>query len=252
MNHDQRAALERHNYYSDRRVLASMRRGCWKVVNRGRHTAIVALDEDWMLDDGWLSDKIWKIVDAWVESKEPFTHDFRILKAFVDECVAWKNAQGFAAYSQESIKARHKIAQLKKAEWLVHEKLYNKAEEENFDYLLKELGIRGHTNQKGDIFDYCIEVATRYVVCDCCEGSGKVVNPNIDAGGLTYDDFYDDPDFEEDYFSGRHDVMCPTCDGLRVIAVPEFPKWLQELIDDHDRADAERVAEQAAELRMGC
>ena len=252
MNHDQRAALERHNYYSDRRVLASMRRGCWKVVERGHRTAIVSLDEDWMLDDGWLSKKVREIVDSWVEVKEPFTRDFRTLKAFADECVAWKNAQGFAAYSQEGIEARHKIARLEEVKWRVHEKLYNKAEEERLDCLLKDLGIKGHTTRNGNIFDYCIEVTTRYVVCDCCEGSGKVVNPSIDAGGLMRDDFDDDPDFEEGYFSGRYDVKCPSCDGLRVIAVPEFPSWLQALIDDYDRDDAAYVAERAAELRMGC
>ena len=42
---------------------------------------------------------------------------------------------------------------------------------------------------------------------------GTMVNPSIDAGGLSYDDFYGDPDFEEDYFSGRYDVQCSACHG---------------------------------------
>ena len=40
-----------------------------------------------------------------------------------------------------------------------------------------------------------------------------MVNPSIDAGGLSYDDFCDDPDFEEAYFSGRFDVTCSACNG---------------------------------------
>ena len=252
MNHDQRAALERHNYYNDSRVLVSMRRGCWKIIESGECSAIVALDESWALEDGWLSNKVWEIVDEWVEAKEPFTHDFCTFKAFVDECVAWKNEQGFAAYSQEGIEARHRLAQVENVRWQAHEELFSRAEREHLDRILEELGIRSHEAASGAYALFCIEVKTRYTLCDCCRGSGKVVNPSIDAGGLTYEDFYDDPDFEHDYFSGRYDVTCPECDGLRVIAVPDFPAWLQALIDDYDRSDAEYVAERAAELRMGC
>ena len=37
--------------------------------------------------------------------------------------------------------------------------------------------------------------------CYRCDGSRTMVNPSIDAGGLSRDDF-DDPDFEEAYFGG--------------------------------------------------
>ena len=49
--------------------------------------------------------------------------------------------------------------------------------------------------------------------CWQCDGKGTMVNPSIDAGGLTCDDFYEDPDFEEAYFSGRFDVSCSACNG---------------------------------------
>ena len=49
--------------------------------------------------------------------------------------------------------------------------------------------------------------------CWQCDGKGTMVNPSIDAGGLSYDDFYGDPDFEEDYFSGRYDIQCSACRG---------------------------------------
>jgi DNA-directed RNA polymerase subunit RPC12/RpoP len=58
---------------------------------------------------------------------------------------------------------------------------------------------------------------TKYMVCPVCGGEGKTINPNIDAHGLTAEDFRDDPDFAEDYRSGLYDVTCGACCGKRVI-----------------------------------
>lgn len=52
-----------------------------------------------------------------------------------------------------------------------------------------------------------------WIICPVCEGEGKHVNPNIDANGLSDDDFHDDPDFVEDYLSGVYDVGCNKCGG---------------------------------------
>lgn len=98
-------------------------------------------------------------------------------------------------------------------------------------------------------------VRLRFAVCHVCEGRGKHVNPAIDAGGLTAEDFYDDPDFAEDYFAGTYDVPCQTCDGFRVVPVVDRnanPKALLALLDEA-QADA-NVAhrEHMAELRFGC
>lgn len=56
-----------------------------------------------------------------------------------------------------------------------------------------------------------------YQVCPVCRGEGRTVNPNVDAGGLTAEDFREDPDFAEDYRSGFYDVTCGACKGLRVV-----------------------------------
>ena len=98
----------------------------------------------------------------------------------------------------------------------------------------------------------------RFEVCDLCHGKGTMVNPSIDCGGLTEDDFYDDPDFEEDYHSGRYDVRCSKCSGKRVVPVIDD----YNLTDDQKRAlkimrqQAEDAAydhaERMAEMRMGC
>lgn len=56
----------------------------------------------------------------------------------------------------------------------------------------------------------------KFEICHTCGGKGSHVNPGVDCGGLTRDDFSDDPDFESEYFSGRYDVTCYECSGKRV------------------------------------
>jgi hypothetical protein len=46
-----------------------------------------------------------------------------------------------------------------------------------------------------------------------CSGDGTTVNPNIDANGLSAEDFDDDPDFAEAYFRGEYDQACAACGG---------------------------------------
>ena len=60
---------------------------------------------------------------------------------------------------------------------------------------------------------YECAIPFKSVNCYQCDGKGTMVNPSIDAGGLSSQDFYDDPDFAEGYFSGRYDVTCSACNG---------------------------------------
>ena len=96
-----------------------------------------------------------------------------------------------------------------------------------------------------------MELPSKYEVCDLCSGSGKVVNPSIDCCGLTQEDFDEDPDFEENYRSGRFDITCPECGGLRVIPTPTFPPEIQEEINSWWRSEADYARETAAERAMG-
>lgn len=76
-----------------------------------------------------------------------------------------------------------------------------------------------------------------WVVCPVCEGEGTTVNPDIDANGLTHEDFEDDPDFAEDYKAGAFNVRCRGCDGRRVVK----PKRIEELAQNaEDRRMAAR------------
>jgi len=59
----------------------------------------------------------------------------------------------------------------------------------------------------------------KWEVCDLCRGNGKHVNQSIDCNGLTAEDFYEDPDFFDDYCNGVYDVICNECKGRRVVPV---------------------------------
>tara|TARA_B100000131_G_scaffold321061_1_gene370775 strand:- start:3915 stop:4400 length:486 start_codon:yes stop_codon:yes gene_type:complete len=102
------------------------------------------------------------------------------------------------------------------------------------------------------------EFRVRFEVCGLCNGKGTMVNPSIDCGGLTDDDFYDDPDFEEDYHSGCYDVRCSKCDGKRVIPVlddhclTDDQKRALEIMREQAEEEAAYQAEVMAEMRMGC
>jgi hypothetical protein len=92
------------------------------------------------------------------------------------------------------------------------------------------------------------------VVCPTCDGRGKHVNPSIDAGGLSRDDFDDDPDFFEQYRSGMFDVPCFECKGKNVVleideekADPVSLKILEDYFIDRNASRAEQMAE----MRMG-
>jgi hypothetical protein len=97
-------------------------------------------------------------------------------------------------------------------------------------------------------------VRVKYVVCETCEGRGKHVNPSIDGNGLTSEDFAEDPEFREEYMSGRYDVTCYECKGERVVLDLDRDNVEASLLARIDsmleeREDDER--ERAAERRMG-
>lgn len=100
------------------------------------------------------------------------------------------------------------------------------------------------------------EIHFKYDVCDTCNGKGTHVNPSIDANGLSNEDLYGDPDFAEDYFSGRCDVTCYECNGNRVVAVPDprddKEKEILKEIDEDMEEEREYEAMVRSERIMGC
>lgn len=67
-----------------------------------------------------------------------------------------------------------------------------------------------------------LSLPAKYEVCESCRGEGKHVNPAIDGNGLSQEDFDQDPDFEEAYFSGVYDIQCLECKGARVVAKLDY------------------------------
>lgn len=98
-----------------------------------------------------------------------------------------------------------------------------------------------------------VELPAKFEVCPLCNGKGSHVNPSIDAHGLTSEDFDNDPNFREDYFSGVYDQDCNECHSKRVVPVPSdlsnkedlvrFEKLLQD--------EAQYRREIAYEMKMG-
>ena len=85
----------------------------------------------------------------------------------------------------------------------------------------------------------------RWEICCRCSGEGKHVNPSIDGHGISPEEFREDPDFEEAYFSGLYDVTCYECHGSGKVKVADWRRltadeahavWLMEEEEALDRS----------------
>lgn len=118
---------------------------------------------------------------------------------------------------------------------------------EKIPQLLKDC----NSNETEVFFSYQFEV------CPYCEGNGSYVNPDIDSNGITSQEFRENPDFHEDYFSGVYNVECKECKGtgLEVFidhevlnnSEKELVEMLNEIINNEYGYRAERLQE----IKMG-
>jgi len=98
-------------------------------------------------------------------------------------------------------------------------------------------------------------IPATFKVCDTCEGKGKHVNPSIDAHGISAEEFDEDPDFRESYFSGNYDVTCYECQGKRVVLKPDEDRMTAEqkkTVEERENDHYEMIQEDESERRMGC
>lgn len=98
-----------------------------------------------------------------------------------------------------------------------------------------------------------VTLPTKFAVCSRCDGTGVHDNPAF-SDGITPEQFDEDPDFKEAYFSGRYDVRCEVCDGLRVESVPDEERcepWKIKAYHEHLDGIRSCLAEMEAERRMG-
>lgn len=105
--------------------------------------------------------------------------------------------------------------------------------------------------------EYGVSLPTSWEICPTCNGDGKHVNPDIDSNGLTREDFDQDPDFAESYFSGMYDVTCYECRGRSSVRVVDTdmlkhtdPEML-ELWNEWQSSIHESCAISRAERMMG-
>lgn len=108
-------------------------------------------------------------------------------------------------------------------------------------------------NRDGEEEEY--ELPCVYEVCPTCEGRGTHVNPSVDAGGLTTEDFAEDPDFAEAYWAGRYDVRCYQCRGERVVATIDRERadpLILKRLDNYEMGIRQYQQEVEAERRFGC
>lgn len=93
-------------------------------------------------------------------------------------------------------------------------------------------------------------IPIKFVVCPTCRGRSQYVNPAIDSHGLTQDDFDADPDFMDDYRSGRFNVRCEHCRGASVIPCPIRSDDLKRIMEWQDE-EYDNLMTMEAERRMG-
>lgn len=99
-----------------------------------------------------------------------------------------------------------------------------------------------------------VELPVKWAVCPVCEGRGTHVNPAIDAGGLTAEDFADDPDFAEGYMRGDYDQTCNHCKGRTTVQTTDEDACDPLLLAMYRRQrqdEADMRAETLAEIRAG-
>lgn len=96
-----------------------------------------------------------------------------------------------------------------------------------------------------------LRVGAHYEVCGTCRGNGSHVHRGIDGHGLTADDFAEDPDFGEAYYSGAYDVPCEECDGQRVVLVANEDDTNFSVYQEVQQAEYEYQAELAHARRYG-
>lgn len=98
------------------------------------------------------------------------------------------------------------------------------------------------------------QLPTRWAVCPVCNGNGSHVNPSIDAGGLSAEDFADDPDFAEDYMAGAYDQPCNRCRGRTTVHEVDMDRLSPEHRAMYEKQLRDAAADRAchmAELLAG-
>lgn len=92
-----------------------------------------------------------------------------------------------------------------------------------------------------------VEFPSVMEVCGECEGHGMVLAEGLRGYAFSSEEFHESFDEEEahEYFTrgGRYDVQCPSCKGLRVVAVVN-----EAVLTPEQREEFELYQEQQSEI----
>jgi hypothetical protein len=94
-----------------------------------------------------------------------------------------------------------------------------------------------------------VVIPAKYGVCEPCHGHGS---QDIFDNGVP-NEYFDEPDFAEDYRSGVYSKPCEECNGERVVLVPDKRVAKPEALAQYEEALEQRwkyEAEEAAERRF--
>ena len=137
---------------------------------------------------------------------------------------------------------------------LVSEEVIDYVEED----LEKEISKDLEKVEYKETVGYVVSAEVKNSLCGMCDGDGTVVNPSIDSSGLTYEDFEEDPGFEEAYFDGTYDIECPGCKGEKVVHSVVLPNrgtsLTSVILSSISKIEQERLddaEERANEIRWG-
>ena len=226
--------MERHNYYSDSRVISSMAGNTTEVIINGSF--------NWgFLTDEYLGEGI---------------------QENIHQCFNWnKTAKFIAEYLGLDPEDTSDEASKKTSDFIYEDMkrtllIWLACEWPEFEIDAKEVA----TCDVEDLSFPEYTLSSKWAICGQCDGEGKHVNPSIDCGGITQSEWENEWDYEEReaYMSGRYDVQCQACGGsgkVRVYADAKSGSFLEWCYNEHDELCNSRYAdalERAAELRMGC
>lgn len=249
--------MENYNYYRDSRVQSSMFSSCWSIDESSDRDAVIRFEDEWVTEQ-LEEEAVVELADSWVDEEREVTAAYRLARDGADNLEKDRQRVKDDAMESEGLEYHWQVSDEVKADLNARYEILKAARSiasremgKLCELAAAEIDKAALLKDKGLMPDGRIKVQMKYEVCGMCQGSGKTTNPNIDCGGISQEDFDEDPDFEEEYFSGRYDITCAQCKGLRVESMPLFPEWLSKMVNDRDESQMDGIREQCQELAMG-
>jgi len=104
-------------------------------------------------------------------------------------------------------------------------------------------------DENGDELEF--DLPMKWEICGDCRGNGSHVHRAIDGHGIGMEEFAEDPEFAEAYYSGRYDVCCETCGGSGKVQIVDEDAvkrlGLESVLEEWEALQADAAADAAAD-----